>query len=79
MKASVLDLRKKMSLIIKALDRNENVTILYHGKEKAVIVPMKSEKNLKVENHPFFGMSVKSDNTVLEEMENLRGGRFNAL
>ena len=35
MKASIVDLRYKMNTILKALDRNEAVTILYHGKEKA--------------------------------------------
>ena len=32
MKASVVDLRYKMNDILKALDRNEKVAILYHGK-----------------------------------------------
>jgi len=79
MKASVLDMRNKMSQIIKALDRNENVTILYHGKEKAVIVPIQSEKNLKVKLHPFFGMLKNREKTVQDEMDNLRGGRFDVI
>ena len=32
MKASIVDLRYKTTDILKALDRNESVTILYHGK-----------------------------------------------
>lgn len=34
MKATVVDLRYKMNDVLKALDRNETVTILYHGKVK---------------------------------------------
>jgi hypothetical protein len=78
MKASVIDLRKKMSHIIKALDRNEKVIILYHGKEKGILSPIQNNINLKVKDHVFFGMDQKEDKTVDEEMENLRGGRFNA-
>lgn len=39
MKASIVDLRYKMNDVLKALDRNEQVTILYHGKIKGVIMP----------------------------------------
>ena len=39
MKASVVDLRYKMNDILKALDRNETVSVLYHGKMKGVIIP----------------------------------------
>jgi hypothetical protein len=34
MKATVVDLRYKMNEILKALDRREKVTLLYHGKIK---------------------------------------------
>ncbi len=32
MKASIVDLRYKMKEILRALERRETVTILYHGK-----------------------------------------------
>ncbi len=79
MKASVIDLRNKMSKIIKALDRNEKVILMYHGKEKAEIIPIRSEVNLKIKEHPFFGMNRGSDKKVEEQMNDLRGGRFNDL
>ncbi|MDH5693444.1 MAG: type II toxin-antitoxin system Phd/YefM family antitoxin [Gammaproteobacteria bacterium] len=79
MKASVVDLRYKMNDILKALDRNEEVTVLYHGKVKGVIVPSKERSSLKVENSPFFGMLSNEDKSVAEEMEELRGGRFRDL
>ena len=36
MKASILDLRRRMSEVLKALERNEDVTILYRGKKKGI-------------------------------------------
>ena len=36
MKASILDLRRRMKDVLLALDRNESVTIFYRGKEKAI-------------------------------------------
>ena len=55
MKATVVDLRYRMNEVIKALDRNENVTVLYHGKVKGIITPV-THKNLnKIKDHPFFG------------------------
>ena len=46
MKASVIDLRYKMKDVLKALDRKEEVTILYHGKVTGVIVPV-NNKNIR--------------------------------
>lgn len=34
MQASILDLRYRMKEILQALERNETVEILYHGKRK---------------------------------------------
>jgi len=51
MKASVVDLRYKMNDILKALERNEEVTVLYHGKVKGVIVPAKNEEYESMVNH----------------------------
>ena len=80
MKATVVDLRYKMNDVLKALDRNEKVTVLYRGKVKGVLVPSgHSEKNIKISDHPFFGMSSSSENdkSVLDELDILRGGRYN--
>ncbi len=73
MEASVVDLRYKMNDVLKALDRNEKVTILYRGKIKGIIMPSDKRKKLKVSEHPFFGMSSSStDKTVLDQLGNLR-------
>ncbi len=76
MKASIVDLRYKTKDILKALERNESVTVLYHGKVRGVIKPVKEVMMKKVMDHPFFGMTSDSENTVLEELENLRKPRY---
>ena len=43
MKASILDLRRRMKDILLALDRNESVTIFYRGKEKAILSPSRQQ------------------------------------
>ena len=75
MKASIVDLRYKTATILKALARNESVTVLYHGKVKGIIKPAGATKVTSVKNHPFFGMLDKADNSVLEELESLRKPR----
>ena len=78
MKASVVDLRYKMNDILKALDRNEEVTVLYHGKVKGVIVPAKKGHNKKMTDHPFFGMlSEGTQESVLNTLNDLRKTRYN--
>ncbi len=75
MKASIVDLRYKTNDILKALDRNESVTVLYHGKVKGIIKPAREKSELKVKDHPFFGMCSESEVSVLEELESLRKPR----
>ena len=72
MKASMVDLRYKTNDILKALDRNESVTVLYHGKVKGIIKPAREKSELKIKDHPFFGMYEESEKTVLEELEDMR-------
>ena len=75
MKASIVDLRYKTADILKALDRNESVTVLYHGKVKGVIKPATETAAPKVKDHPFFGMLRESEESVPDAMENLRKPR----
>ena len=75
MKASIVDLRYKTSDILKALDRNESVTVLYHGKVKGVISPARPKAKTRVNEHAFFGMHQGREETVLEELHNLRKSR----
>jgi len=76
MDASILDLRYRMKDVLKALDRNEAVRILYHGKVKGVIMPCRKTTPLKVTEHPFFGMN-EGDTLPVETLyHTLRGGRY---
>ena len=76
MKASVVDLRYKMNEVLKALDRRERITITHHGKVKGIIDPVRSEAIMKVEEHPFFNMITDNIETVAEQMDKLRGPRY---
>lgn len=77
MKASIVDLRYKMNDVLKALDRNEEVSILYRGKMKGKIVPLERKTTeLKVKEHPFFGSHGDNDHSVDELIEKLRSGRY---
>ncbi len=75
MKATVVDLRYRMSEILKALDRNEDVSILCRGKLKGVIKAIRGKSDFKVSEHPFYNMH--DDHASVEEvMDQLRGGRY---
>ena len=77
MKASIVDLRYKMNDILKALDRNEKVTVLYRGKVKGVLLSVLQDKGMRMTDHLFFGMSSKeSDKSVLDELNDLRRSRY---
>ncbi len=78
MKASVVDLRYRMNEILKAIDRNEEVTILYHGKVKGIIKPNLSGGRRRISDHPFFNM-FPSKEAVREVMADLRGDRYSAI
>jgi hypothetical protein len=76
MKASIVDLRYKMNDVLKALDRHEKVTVSYRGKVKGVLVPPEQKMTMRINEHPFFGMSRDSGKTVSEELNDLRKGRY---
>lgn len=78
MKATVVDLRYHMNEVLKALDRNEPVSVLYHGKVKGVITPAASETGARVADHPFFNMRTAAA-SVDKVMDDLRGGRHRDL
>jgi hypothetical protein len=77
-KATIANLSYRMRDILKALERKEKVAIMYHGKQKGVIVPSAAAKSVRVSKHPFFGM-LHQDTDVHEVMAQLRGGRYRAV
>jgi hypothetical protein len=78
MEATVVDLRYHMNDVLKALERNENVSVLYRGKVKGVIRPVVRVTTPKVREHTFFGSRVSRE-PVEVAMERLRGGRYRDL
>lgn len=78
MKATVVDLRYRMNDVLKALERNEPVTVLYHGKAKGTLSAEPARARTKVCDHPYFNMAPDSPD-VSEQMNALRGGRHRAL
>jgi len=77
MKATVVDLRYKMNDVLKALDRNEKVTVLYRGKVKGILIPPEKNTHLKINEHPFFGSSQGTGKSVSDEINDLRKPRYN--
>jgi len=77
-KASIVDLRYKTREILEALERNESVTVLYHGKVKGVIHPAGKQPAPGMAEHPFFGMRSDAVESVADEMERLRRPRHPA-
>ena len=69
MKATVLDLRRRTSEILKALDRNETVTIFYRGRPKGILYPAgrTQKKRRSVAEHPACGMW--KDRKDMEDVE----------
>lgn len=82
MKASIVDLRYRMKDVLRAIDRGEEVTVLYRGKEKARLVPIvdKSKKR-KLTDHPAFGMWKDREDMadVNAYVRNMRKPRFDDL
>jgi antitoxin (DNA-binding transcriptional repressor) of toxin-antitoxin stability system len=83
MKASILDLRRQMSEVLKSLDHNEPVTILHRGKKKAVLYPAGAALSQPgaVTDHPAFGMWKKRADLsdVGQHVRRLRKGRHDAI
>ena len=78
MQATIVDLRYRMKQVLKALERNETVSVLYRGKLKGVISPATAVSGTKVSEHSFFGCRTDVE-PVEKVMDRLRGGRHRDL
>lgn len=77
MEASIVDLRYKTKEILQALDRNEEVRVLYRGRARGRIVPEGSAKvTCKVSEHAFFNSAPADEEEVDKVMERLRRPRI---
>ena len=82
MEASIVDLRYKMKDVLKALGRGENVRVMYHGKEKAVMIPSRNKSTRKMVDSPFFGLQADLPNdakSVQEYVREMRKPRYGNL
>ena len=80
MKASILDLRRRPKEILKALERNETVTITYRGKVKGIIQPVRAKGTMRASEHPSFGMwKDRTSESVEQFVRRMRKGRGGAL
>jgi hypothetical protein len=79
MRASILDLRYHMKDVLNALDRNEIVQIVYHGKLKGEIHPCANTPKQNVQDHDFFGMNKNDKTPVEQQMKALRRNRYHDL
>jgi hypothetical protein len=63
-----------MNDALKALNRNEEVSILYRGKLKGVLraPASRNQHKIRMMDHPFFNMAV-STKSVWREVDFLRG------
>ena len=57
--------------VLKALERNETVSVLYRGKVKGVILPVARASSSKLRDHAFFG-SLGSAESVERTVDRLR-------
>ena len=78
MEATVVDLRYHMNDVLKALERNESVRVLYRGRVKGILRPAVRATFSKVREHTFFGSSTSRE-SVDKTMSRLRGGRYHDL
>jgi hypothetical protein len=83
MQASILDLRRRMGDVLRALEKNETVTILHRGKKKGVIYPASTQqgRSISVTQHPAFGMWKDREDfdDVEQVVRKLRKTRYHAL
>jgi antitoxin (DNA-binding transcriptional repressor) of toxin-antitoxin stability system len=83
MYASFVDLRKKSREIIRALSRNERVTVLYRGKPAAIMHPIDDPGDApkSAKDHAAFGLWKQRDDLAdpSEQVRSMRRGRFDDL
>jgi antitoxin (DNA-binding transcriptional repressor) of toxin-antitoxin stability system len=83
MEASILDLRRRMAEVLRALDRNESVKILYRGRQRAVLIPTgpSDGQRRSVSSLPAFGIwkDYKTVADVPAHVRKLRRSRFDGV
>jgi len=75
MHTTTTELQDNLKNIMLAIERNESVIVMNHGKPKAEIRPISRRFHSDVRKHPFFAMS-KEQISVEKEINQLRGERY---
>ncbi len=84
MTATTLDLRYRTHDLLASLARGVEVIITYRGRKAGILSPYTKKTDApdagrRVCDHPYFGSAIHATRSVEEEMDVLRGGRFNDL
>ena len=82
METTVVEMRHSMKNVFSAIERHENVNVLYRGRRKAVIVHpdlLSHRSTKKIRQDPFFGMCSKEKDAVEDAMNKIRNGRTDAI
>jgi antitoxin (DNA-binding transcriptional repressor) of toxin-antitoxin stability system len=84
MTATTLDMRYKTRKLLDSLARGTSIVITYRGRKTGILSPYREGDEGKfahVTDHPFFGSATPgaAGKSVEEEMDALRGGRFDDL
>lgn len=78
MQATILDFRRRMPEVLRALDRQESVTVLYRGRPRAVLTAVgRNPAATPTAIHPACGMWADHPDLtdVATTVRNLRRGR----
>jgi len=75
MEATIVNLRYNMREVLNALDRNETVSVLHHGKKRGILLPTPVNPK-KINETDFFGMCADEKETVSSVFKKIRGGRY---
>ena len=79
MVATALDMRYRTHDLLASLARGVQVVITYRGKKTGILSPYRvagAKQGGSVRAHPFFASSADDARSVDEELDMLRGGRF---
>ena len=84
MTATTLDLRYGTHELLASLAWGAQVTIVYRGQKAGVLSPYKEDvdapaSGLQVCDHSYFGSAMQKTQSVEEELDSLRRGRFDDL
>ena len=73
MEVTAKDLRFKINMLFDVLNKGEDITITYRGKEKAKLIS--TQKNIEKKDDSLFGIWKDKEDNVDDIVRNMRKGR----